>query len=172
MMPQKPDISEYNEFYETYMSKVSDVNNILSFLEKQRTEVMRIMNSISEEQQQHAYEEGKWTVKELLRHIIDTERLFAYRAFTISKNTGVELSGMDQDEYMTGTNDSNNSFEDLINEFDIQRQANIIMIKNLHESTFTISGIASESPVTVRANIYIIAGHTVHHLNILKERYL
>ena len=80
--------------------------------------------------------------------------------------------GMDQDEYISGTDDSQNSLQDLINEIDLLRQYNIQMIKNLPDSKFVLSGIASGSSVTVRANIYIIAGHTAHHLDILKERYL
>lgn len=171
-MLEKPHPSEYHEFYETYISKTAHVDNIIDSLEEQRKEVIEAFRDIPVEKQQYKYGEGKWTVMEVLRHIIDTESLFAYRAFTISKNTGANLAGMDQNEYMDGTDDSQNSFDDLIREFNLQRQSNVMMIKNLHDGTYGIIGNANGTPVSVRANIYIVFGHTAHHMEILRERYL
>lgn len=171
-MLKPPEKSEYHEFYETYVSKISKEDDVLEYLESQRVDLIDLMHDLPDEKQGYRYAPGKWTVKELLRHIIDAESVFAFRAFTISKNTGVELPGMDQDEYVAGTDDTQNSFVDLLNEFDLQRQHNIAMIKNLHETKLNIIGSANGTPVSVRANIFIIAGHTAHHIEILKERYL
>ncbi len=172
MALSKPAQSEYHEFYETYISKVPDGIDVTAFLEDQRIGLISTFENLPSEKQNYKYADGKWSIKELLRHIIDAESLFAYRAFTISKKTGVELAGMDQDDYMDGTNDSENSFQDLIEEFDLQRRSNIRMIQNIHDNTFEIIGNANGTPVSVRANVYIIAGHTEHHLEVLKERYL
>jgi hypothetical protein len=171
-MLKPPQKTEYHQFYQTYVSNVSKENDILKYLDSQRVDFINLMHNLPNEKQEYKYAPEKWTIKELLRHIIDAESVFAFRAFTISKNTGVELPGMDQDEYVAGTDDTQNSFVDLLNEFDIQRQHNIAMIKNLHESKLNIIGNANDTPVSVRANIFIIAGHTAHHIEILKERYL
>jgi len=171
-MLKPPHKSEYHEFYETYVSKVSKENDVLKYLESQRAELLDLMHNLPSEMHDYKYAPNKWVIKELLRHIIDAESVFAFRAFTISKNTGEELPGMDQDEYVAGTDDTQNSFIDLLNEFDLQRQYNIAMIKNLHEGKFNIIGNANGTPVSVRANIFIIAGHTAHHIEVLKERYL
>ena len=167
--PQK---NKYHEYYETYLKKVVDVQDILSYLENQRIELIDLTRNLSIESQNYRYAPEKWTIKELLRHIIDTDNTFAYRAITISKNTGLELPNMDQDVYIKETNDDLNSIEDLIVEFDLQRKYHIKMINNLHKDKFALIGIINGSKASVRSIVYIIAGHTTHHLEIYRERYL
>lgn len=166
-----PDKAEYNPYYHTYISLVVS-QDVIPFLEKQREEFVGILEVLSIDQQNYSYEEGKWTIKELLRHIIDAERIFAYRAMSIARNDKSAFPGMDQNEYMSACDDRNNSFEALIKEFDLLRQGNIQMFTNLPVDSFEIMGVASDSEISVRALLYIIVGHLEHHKTIMNDRYL
>lgn len=170
-MIEKPEQSEYNEFYQGYIDRVK-TKDIIEFLKTQRKSIVRLFNSIPEDRISYKYGVDKWSVKQVVRHIIDTEIVFGYRVHTIAKNKGAELPGMDQDEYMDNSNDTTNSFESLIDEFNNVRRGNIAMIENLDPVVYLNMGKASGFPVSVRANIYILAGHAEHHKFILKERYL
>lgn len=167
----RPEKNEYAEYYETYVSLVGD-GSILEVLKQNKIETQKILAEISEEKSHFRYAEGKWSIKELLGHIIDTERIFAYRALRFARADETPIEGFDQDPYIENANFDNCKFTDLIAEFALIRDSNILMLQNFPSEAWTRSGIASENPVTVRALAYMLAGHEKHHINILKERYL
>lgn len=166
-----PEPSEYAEYYGIYISLVKE-NNILTALENQIKETLELLAEIPEEKGTYRYAEGKWSIKELVGHLIDTERVMAYRALRFSRNDLTELKGFDQDTYIENADFDSCKLSDLAKEFELVRQSNILMFKNLTADAWNRKAIASGNPVSVRALAYIIAGHELHHIKILKERYL
>ena len=166
----KPKPGDYNPFYNGYISLIGD-GDIIEVLEEQRKTSKKFLKSFTEKQGNYSYADGKWTVKEVLGHVIDTEKIMAYRALAIARGEKQSLPGFEQDEYVAESNFNNRSLDDLINEFLTARESNIILFKSFDEEIFNRRGIASESEVTVLALIYIIAGHEKHHMKILSEKY-
>jgi len=167
----RPETTEFAPYYNNYISLV-DGNDVLRTLAGQPAEVRALVADLSEEKGTFAYAEGKWTIKELLSHIIDGERIFSYRVLRISRGDGTPLEGFEQDDYIETSNANNRSFDDLLEEFDLQRRSNMLMVNNISDEGSKRMGTASDNPVSVRALTYIMAGHVTHHINILKERYL
>lgn len=167
----RPKKEEYAEFYENYVSVV-DETNIISALENQIAELQSDFSDISEKKSDFRYAEGKWSIKELLGHLIDGERVFSYRALRISRNDKTPLAGFEENSYVANSNFTNTELADLIKEFSLLRGSNILLFKNLNEEAWQRSGTASDAEVSVRALAYIMVGHVRHHLKILRERYL
>lgn len=167
----KPNPGDYAQYYERYISLLPD-EDIISILEDQKKTTEEFLKTLSEEQGNISYAEGKWTIKEVVGHIIDVERVMAYRALCFSRGETQSLPGFEQDDYITNGNYNNRTSSDLISEFVAVRNANLFMVKSFSEEMLKRSGIASENKVTVLALIYIIAGHEKHHINIIKEKYL
>ena len=167
----KPESSEYAPYYEKYIEQASKAGVRDSFA-SQPSELRRALDGVAEEKGTFAYEEGKWTIKELLSHIIDGERIFGYRILRISRGDTTPIEGFEQDDYIATSNANNRSFSDLLDEFEFNRKANVLMINNLDENALTRMGTASDNPISARALISILIGHVGHHLNILNERYL
>ncbi|MDQ3799249.1 MAG: DinB family protein [Acidobacteriota bacterium] len=167
----RPEKNEYAEYYETYVSLVEETD-IVSALRNQLAEFENLFAGISEEKGAHSYAEGKWSIRELIGHLIDGERVFAYRAFRISRADRTPLAGFEQDDYIRYGNFNNRALADLVEEFSLLRKANNILFKNLPAEAWSRIGTASEAEVSVRALAYIMVGHVRHHVNILKERYL
>jgi uncharacterized damage-inducible protein DinB len=167
----RPEKNEYNEYYETYVSLVPETD-IVRVLEDQNSELLDIFSRIDEEKSLYAYAEGKWTIKELLGHLTDGERIFGYRALRISRADKTPMEGFEQDGYIENSNFNNTKLSDLLSEFQLVRQANLIFFRNLTDEAWTRTGTASDSTVSVRAIAYIMAGHVRHHARILRERYL
>lgn len=163
--------TEYAEYYERYVSLVAE-DDIFAVLEKQEAELRELFNKISEEKSLYAYDEGKWTIKELIGHLIDGERIFAYRALRIARADATPIEGFEQDGYIENSNFNHTPLAELTEELLLTRQANLIFFKNLTDEAWLRKGTASDNPVSVRAIAYIMAGHIRHHLNILNERYL
>ena len=107
---------------------------------------------------------GKWTIKELLSHLIDAERMFAYRMLRISRGDKTPIEGFEQDGYIENSNANNRSFADLLDEFDLQRRSNMLLINNLSDEAASRMGTANENQISVRSLAYILAGHVRHHL--------
>lgn len=166
-----PSPSECAPFYATYISLV-ERENIVSTLTDQRSKFSSFVEMIPDEKADFSYEQGKWTLKEVVGHMIETERLFAYRAFAISRGDKQALPGMDQDEYMNGNNYNSRTLTDLANEFLSVRVSTIHLFKTMTNQMIDQKGIASGAEITVRALAFIIAGHELHHMSIIKERYL
>jgi len=167
----KPETSEYNPYYEKYISLIEE-GELLNALERQPSELRSLLNGLDEEKGKYAYADGKWSIKEVLSHLIDGERIFGYRVLRISRGDETPIEGFEQDGYIENSHANERSFEDLLEELSLQRNANLRMLKNLREDGWKRLGTASQSPVSVRALGFIMAGHVRHHINILKAQYL
>jgi hypothetical protein len=167
----KPKTGDYNPYYDTYISLIED-DDIIKVLEEQLKSAETYLRTHSEENGNYYYEKGKWTVKEVLGHVIDTERIMAYRALAFARNEKQALPGFEQDDYVAESNFNKRTLDDLINEFKIVRESNINLFKSFDEEILNRRGTASDSEITVLALIYIIAGHEKHHIKILRVRYM
>ena len=154
-----------------YISLV-DENNLMPVLQSQAAELRTIFSEMPEEKGTFTYAEGKWSLKENISHLIDGERIFAYRILRISRGDVTPIEGFDQDAYVATSNANNRPFSDLLDEFDLQRRSNLHLLKNISDEGSRLMGTASDNPISVRALAYISAGHVEHHLNILREKYL
>ncbi len=172
MMLQRPEKTEYAEFYANYVSLVKETD-VVSALENQPSELQKLFGEISlAEKENFRYAEGKWSVKELLGHIIDGERVFSYRALRISRGDQTPLATFEENSYVANSNFSRSDFADLVEEFSLLRAANVLLFKSLSDEAWFRRGTASEATVSVRALAFIMVGHVRHHQNILCERYL
>ena len=167
----RPEPNEYASYYETYVSKVSG-EDVVETLERQGAETLALLRGLPEERGAHRYGEGKWSVKQLVGHLSDGERLFSYRALSIARGDSAPLPGMEQDVWMAGSDFDSRTLSDLIDEFEAVRAATLHLLRHLSPEAWARRGVASDNEVTVRALAYIIAGHEAHHLKVLRERYL
>jgi uncharacterized damage-inducible protein DinB len=168
---QKPQPGEYNPYYEKYVSLVAP-GDVLPALTSQWEETRAIFSSIPEDRGAYRYAPGKWSIKEMLGHVIDTERIMSYRALRIARGDTTPLPGFEQDDYVRNANSDRVSLASLIAEFDSVRRATTLMFENMDPEASTRQGTASTYPVSVRALAWIIAGHELHHRGILKQKYL
>ncbi|MFC0261169.1 DinB family protein [Fontibacter flavus] len=166
-----PQEGEYNPYYETYINWVKG-KDLPKILLSQIEEVRIFFEKMGEEKSKLAYAEGKWSAKEVLGHITDTDRVMAYRALSIARGEQASLPGFDQDAYVQKALFNEVPLVRLLEEFEMTRYALVSMLRNIPESTYVNFGVANNVPVTVRALFNIIAGHTIHHMNILSERYV
>lgn len=165
--------SEYNPYFQPYLSIYTSQNkSIIEGLQLSQAELMNLVQALPKGRDMYRYEEGKWTLKELLLHCIDTERVFNYRALRIARNDQNNLLGFDQDEFNEYANANERTLASLVDEFKALRSSTIALFDNLDEDALLRMGKASGSEISVRAIGYIISGHLQHHLNIFKERYL
>ena len=163
--------SEYNPFYHTYVMALGNVE-LLDELRNGKQVLLSLLEEIPEEKLTYAYAEGKWTLAEALVHMLDTERIFQYRALCIARNDKSEFPGFDQDAYVPVSNANNRSKKDLINEYVAVRDSSITLFASLDEEALKRVGVASGSKMSVRALGFITSGHQAHHVRILRERYL
>ena len=168
---EKPGTDEYNEYYQGYVSQVTE-SDLLGVLTAQPNDVGAVFGSLDESKGTFSYAEGKWTIKEMLSHIVDGERHFAYRVLRISRGDTTPIEGFEQDLYIENSHANERTFEDMVAEFAELRSANLRQLRNFDEANWLRRGTASGNPFTVRALGYIMAGHVRHHLKILQERYL
>jgi len=166
----RPAKGDYAEYYQPYIDAVKG-DDIFRILIEQNLESQNVLNSFSESKGNYSYSEEKWTVKEVIGHMMDVERIFAYRAFAISRGETKPLPGMDQDIYVKNGNFSKRQLFDLVYEFRLLRESNILLFGSFDNSVLQNRGNASGYEVTVLALMYITAGHEKHHLNILSEKY-
>ena len=167
----RPETNEFAPYYNTYISLVEG-NGVMPVLEAQSAELKSVFSAVPEEKGNYAYAEGKWTTKEVLSHLIDGERIFAYRVLRISRGDATPIEGFEQNGYIENSNANNRSFAELLDEFELQRRSNLLLLKNLSEEGSRRMGTASDNPISARALAYIMAGHVTHHVGILNERYL
>ena len=169
--PARPEPNEYASYYERYVSKVPDAD-LLETLERQCAETLALLRALPEERGAHRYEPGKWSIKQLVGHLSDGERLFSYRALSIARGDRAPLPGMEQDEWMAGVDFDARTLADLADEFEAVRASTLHLLRHLSPEAWARRGTASDNEVTVRALAYIIAGHEAHHVGVLRERYL
>ena len=167
----KPQENEYAPFYHKYVQNCKS-DDIVTNLKQNHSEALNLLNIITENKGEHAYDEGKWTIKELIQHIIDSERVFAYRAMCIARGETTSLPGFDENIYADNSHANSRTLASIIKEFDITRQATIQLFEGLDAGVLTNMGVANGNNVSVRGIGFIIAGHCAHHLLILQERYL
>lgn len=167
----KPETNEYGEYYGKYISLVPE-SDIREAFARQPAELRSLFDGVDEEKGVYRYAEGKWTTKESLSHLIDGERIFAYRMLRISRGDETPIEGFEQDGYIENSNANNRLFADLLDEFELNRKANVLFLNNLDETGLARMGTASGSPVSVRALANISIGHVRHHEKIFREGYL
>jgi uncharacterized damage-inducible protein DinB len=166
----RPQPGEYSPNYERYIAKLQD-EDILAILEQQRRQMLILLSSRSEAEGDLCYAPGKWSVKQVVGHICDSERVFAYRALTISRGDKTLLPGFDENSWAEHAPWAHRHMEDLIEEYIAVRRATVSLFRNLDEAAWDRRGSANGHVVTVRALAYIIAGHELHHRTMLEERY-
>lgn len=168
----KPLQGEYDPYTIMYIKLLPDDGLIINHLEGNRDRFIQFLKSIPQEKLEYSYAEGKWNIKEILLHIIDDERIFAYRALRFARGDSRPLAGFEQDPYVEFSNANDRSIENLLDEYKSVRQATITLFSNLPEEALMRGGTANDHYVSVRALAYHIAGHELHHLNLIKEKYL
>ena len=166
----RPAAGEYGPSHAGYVALVEE-DDILSALEQQSSEMQKVLASLDETKAASRYAEGKWSVKEVIGHIIDAERVFGYRALAVARGETQPLPGFDEKQYVDKASFSDWKLGDLAELYALTRRANIVFFKNLREEVWDWRGTASNAPVSVRGLAYIIVGHERHHLNVLRERY-
>ena len=168
-MLSRPDSSEYAEFYKNYISRVPD-GPVLEFMNRQIGDYRQSLRGMSEEAAGAAPAPGKWSVKQVLGHLCDTERVMAYRALRFARGDQKELHGFEQDDYVREAHSNSRSVEDLMAELEGIRKATVALFSSLPPEAECRAGVANGNPVTVRALAYIVAGHAQHHYELLKAR--
>lgn len=166
----RPDKNDYAPYYEGYINLVKG-DDIFRILAVQSNATQEVLNSFSETLGNYSYEPGKWTVKEVVGHLIDTERVMAYRAMCIARGEKQPLPGFDQDTFVKEGNFNKRELFDLNYEFRLLRELNLLLTKGFDGEILQRRGVANKNEVTVLALLFIIAGHEKHHMNILQDRY-
>jgi hypothetical protein len=169
--PARPDATEYAPDYEKYVSLVP-AGDVVETLSRQIEETLALLRPVSEEQAGGAYEAGKWSVKEVVGHLLDAERVFAYRALRFARGDRTPLPGFEQDDYVAGGGFNARTLSDLLDEFAAVRRATVALLRGLDSAAWLRRGTANDSEASVRAIAHIIAGHERHHARVLRERYL
>lgn len=167
----RPDSDEYNEYYHQYVSQVPD-GDIIEILGHQSEEVVTLLGGLDPRRGDYRYEPGKWSIKQVVGHLGDVERLFSMRALAFSREDPTELPAFDQDVYVAGADFDARTLHELTEEFRHLRAANVSLFRGCTGDHMSRRGVASGFEFTVRAVAYILAGHAIHHLRVIRERYL
>lgn len=167
---QRPGDGEYAPFYAGYVAAVP-AGDLLAILESSITETLALLREFDEARGDHRYAPDKWSVKEITGHLIDAERVFAYRILRFARGDRTPLSGFDHDEYVRTARSGRRALADLAEEFRALRAANLCLFRSLDEEDLPRRGTSGGNEVSVRALLCILAGHEIHHRNVLKERY-
>ena len=170
LLISKPDETEHAPYYSRYIDLVPD-GDILGTLAGQIGVTLTELRKVTDAQSLFRYEPGKWSVREVVGHLTDSERIFAYRALRFARNDHTKLPGFEQDDYIPAANFDLRPWVDLLDEFYAVRRSNVMMFRGLTEEAWMRRGIASDHEMSVRAAAYVIAGHERHHLGIIRDRY-
>lgn len=164
--------SEYLDYFKHFLSLVPKDETIINSLESVYNKHLDFFLSIPLNKLEYRYKENKWTIKELISHLIDTERIFNYRALRISRRDKTPMAGFNENDYVDYGNANSRTIESLIEEYKAVKLATITLFKSFTPEMLLATGVASKHNVSVRAIGFIISGHEIHHVNIIKERYL
>ncbi|MBS1743702.1 MAG: DinB family protein [Bacteroidetes bacterium] len=167
----KPVKGTYPSYYETYIDKVKE-DDLFEALEAQEELISAFLDNISEEKSQHAYAPGKWTVKELLQHVIDAERVFSYRALRFARKDETALPAFDENNYAANSFANERTWKSLVEEMKTVRRSTRQLFESFNKDMLANTGIASDRPVNVQALGFIIIGHFLHHKNVIASKYL
>lgn len=170
-MIQPPQADEFAPYYAGYINRVPQGADLFALLAAQPDELRTLLHNVTDAQASQRPKPEEWSVKEVIGHINDTERIFAYRALRIARGDITPLPGFDQDDYVRGTDFNRRALVELVEEFAAQRQANVLCFKPLNGAEIDRRGTASSNPVSVRAALYMMAGHVMHHVESLKVDY-
>ena len=166
----RPDASEYAPYYDKYVTHVAD-GDVIETLRRQAGEIDSLPRDFDEGRAGRGYAPGKWSVKQVVGHMADAERIFAYRALRIARGDRTPLPGFEQDDYVSGGDFDRRTLADLAAEFAAVRGATVRLFESFGAEAWGRRGVASDNEVSVRALAYITAGHAAHHLKVLRERY-
>jgi uncharacterized damage-inducible protein DinB len=162
---------EFNPYYGTYIKKTVGLT-LKDDLKSSGEKLISFLKSIPPDKLEFRYADGKWTIKEIIQHLMDAERIFTYRALRIARKDQTPLPGFEQDDYVIPSQANKRSIEDLINEFKAIKAATVSLFDSFSDEMLMALGKASNSPISVRAIGFIIMGHEIHHCEVIKERYL
>jgi hypothetical protein len=167
----RPDRKEYADFYHNYILSVEEENAISAVLNSAgRSE--QFWNAIPSERGLHRYEDGKWSINQIISHVIDTERIFCYRALSIARGETTPLPGYDHDSYVWNSRADLRSLDSLRRELAIVRQSSLSLFNSFDSDQLGASGVANNNPISVRSIGFILVGHELHHSKVIRERYL
>ena len=164
--------TEFDNYYVRYIDKLSDKTTLRKGFKTGKENVIQFFRSIPKNKLEYRYEEEKWTIKEILQHLIDTERIFMYRCFRIARNDGTALAGFDQNIYIQPSKANGKSIEELINEFEINRNNSISLLNSLTDENLCFVGNSNGGNMSARAAAFTIIGHDIWHMEVIKQRYL
>jgi uncharacterized damage-inducible protein DinB len=167
----KPATNEFGEYYQHYISLVQEEDVLLALL-RSKGESMAFWDSISEAKSSHQYDKGKWSIKQLLVHITDTERIFGYRALSFARGEKQSLLGYDHDQYALNSITEDRSYNDIRNDHRIVRESSLALFRSFNSEQLSVIGIANDLDLSVRAIGFILVGHETHHMNVVREKYL
>ncbi len=166
-----PKDGDYPEYFKRYIALVSG-EDVLEYFKNQTDSLANVLESIPSDKLHYRYAEGKWTIADVAQHLMDTERVFCYRMLTFARGDKAEIAGFEEDEYAKSADTSARTTDSIISEYRSVRAATLTLLENLDDDAIERSGIANGRRVSVRALAYMIAGHELHHLGVIKERYL
>jgi uncharacterized damage-inducible protein DinB len=165
--------TEYAPYFERYMQlSVLKDKTIIESLESAQDEFESVLRNLPDKKHSFSYATGKWTLKELIQHVIDTERVFCYRALSFARNDQTALPGFDQDVFVDNDTANERDYYDLLDEMKVLRKSSTQLFKSFSKEALLRIGVASNNKMSVRALGYLFSGHQIHHINIVKERYL
>jgi hypothetical protein len=168
----RPGQGEYAPAFAGYVGRIADDEDILTVLATQLDHVLALLGGVAEAWGDYRYAPGKWSLKEIIGHLCDTERVFAYRALRIGRGDATPLPSFDDQSYVTALGAEDRTLADLVSEWGDVRRATLSLFRHLPAEAWKRLGKASDQPISVRALAYIIAGHARHHVQVLEERYL
>ncbi|MEI7508106.1 MAG: DinB family protein [Flavobacterium sp.] len=172
MKPSQLQSSEFASYYGNYIAQVTNEYTLIEELEISLHRFIKFVQDIPMDKFDYRYADGKWTIKDIIQHIIDAERIFSYRALRFARNDSTELPGFEENEYVVEANGNQRSIMELLTELSAIRHATLLLFKSFNEEQLVRIGIASNNPMSVRALGFVIIGHQNHHQKIFEERYL
>ena len=171
LLSVKPDASEYAPYYGRYIDLVPP-GDIVALLESQIVETAEMLRGLSEKDAEFRYAEGKWSIKQIVGHLADAERVFCYRALRFARADATPLPGFEQDDFVRAAGSDRRTLVDLLEEFEAVRLASVRLFRSLDDEALMRRGTASDCPFCVRAIPFMIAGHERHHVSVIAQRYL
>jgi uncharacterized damage-inducible protein DinB len=159
------------DFYQSYLDLIRD-NDFREAIRKNTKQFRRLLESIPRKKIDHAYAEGKWTIRQMLQHIIDAERVFSYRALRLSRKDPTPLPGFDEKKWAAGDGGAGRKWKDLLDEFKAVRESTELLFESMSDDQLRFTGTVNERPLNAFTIGFIIPGHVTHHMQILEERYL
>ncbi len=163
--------NEYNRFYKTYIDRADTSKSVVVNLQESFNEALAFFKDVPNEKQLYSYAEGKWTIKELLEHLIDAERIFNSRALRFARKDKTDLPSFEENSYVVNANSNARDYNELVEEFSSVRKSTLFMFANFSEEVLLHVGTVDGNEITVRAIGYVNSGHLLHHISIIKERY-